>query len=249
MLVVEHGARIVGASTISRDVSNGKQTDAKFRTLRPRVEEHSGEAHRTDTRCSLGSLAARCGWATYGLPCGPQPDPQHCSRHRGEGERQHRNRPLTRAILRRHGLAVKKRAEGCGGGAGGGAPPCWRRCRRRGPLGFRADLLRLGSGRRRGAHPGAHHRQLEAPESHGARWPSSSSVSPAARPWARSGWATWRRSAGRGGGRRLSGGAMVMVLGFLFLRSGLWRHAAESAAPGAAAPVSPREGSGRSPDP
>ncbi len=29
------------------------------------------------------------------------------------------DRPLTRAILRRHGLAVKRRAEGCGGGAGG----------------------------------------------------------------------------------------------------------------------------------
>src|SRR3990172_7607096 len=29
-----------------------------------------GRAHRTDKRCSLGSLAARCGWATCGLPCG-----------------------------------------------------------------------------------------------------------------------------------------------------------------------------------
>jgi hypothetical protein len=36
----------------------------------------------------------------------------------GDGERQHRDRPLTWAILRRHGLAVTKRAEGCGGGAG-----------------------------------------------------------------------------------------------------------------------------------
>ncbi len=78
-------------------------------------------AHRTDKRCSLGALAARRGWATCGLPCGPQPDTRRCSLHRGEGERQHRDRPLTRAILRRHGLAVTKRAEGRGGGAGGGA--------------------------------------------------------------------------------------------------------------------------------
>jgi Fe-S cluster biogenesis protein NfuA len=77
-------------------------------------------AHRTDTRCSLGSPAARCGWATCGLPCGPQPDTRNCARHRGEGERPHRDRPVTRAILRRRGLAVTKRAEGCGGGAGGG---------------------------------------------------------------------------------------------------------------------------------
>ncbi len=31
-------------------------------------------AHRTDKRCDLGSLAARPGWATYGLPSGPQPE-------------------------------------------------------------------------------------------------------------------------------------------------------------------------------
>jgi hypothetical protein len=79
----------------------------------------SCEAHRTDKRCSLGFLAARCGWAKCGLPCGPQPDTRHCSLHRGEGERSHRDRPMTRAILRRNGLAVTKRAEGCGGGAGG----------------------------------------------------------------------------------------------------------------------------------
>ena len=30
---------------------------------------------------------------------------------------------MTRAILRRHGRAVKKRAEGCGAGAGGAPPP------------------------------------------------------------------------------------------------------------------------------
>jgi hypothetical protein len=62
---------------------------------------------------SLGSLAARCGWATSDLPCGPQPDTRHCARYRGEGERQHRDRPLTRAMLRRHGLAVTKRAGDC----------------------------------------------------------------------------------------------------------------------------------------
>jgi IS5 family transposase len=27
-------------------------------------------AHRRDKRCDLGSLAARCGWAECGLPCG-----------------------------------------------------------------------------------------------------------------------------------------------------------------------------------
>jgi len=54
-----------------------------------------GRAHRTDKRCSLGSLAARCGWATCGLPCGPRPDTRHGSRHRGEGDRRHRDRPLT----------------------------------------------------------------------------------------------------------------------------------------------------------
>ncbi len=36
---------------------------------------------------------------------------RNCSLHRGDGERQHRDRLLTRAILRRHGLAVKKRAQ------------------------------------------------------------------------------------------------------------------------------------------
>jgi len=35
------------------------------------------------------------------------------------------DRPLTRAILRRHGLAVKRRAEGCGGGAGGRRGAGW----------------------------------------------------------------------------------------------------------------------------
>ena len=75
-----------------------------------------------DGRCSLGSLAARCGWAKCGL-LRAQPDTGDCSRHRGEGERQHRDPPLTGAILRRHGLAVKKRAEGCGVGAEGAPPP------------------------------------------------------------------------------------------------------------------------------
>jgi hypothetical protein len=41
-----------------------------------------------------------------GLPCEPQPDTRNRSLHRGEGERQHRDRPLTRAILRRHGLGL-----------------------------------------------------------------------------------------------------------------------------------------------
>ena len=39
----------------------------------------------------------------------PQPEGRECSRHRGEGERQHRDRPLTGAILRRHGLLVSRR--------------------------------------------------------------------------------------------------------------------------------------------
>jgi len=52
------------------------------------------------------------------LACGPQPDTRNGSRHRGKGERQHHDRPLPRAILRRHGLAGTKRAEGYGGGAG-----------------------------------------------------------------------------------------------------------------------------------
>ncbi|MDO8480178.1 MAG: hypothetical protein Q7W02_29070 [Candidatus Rokubacteria bacterium] len=52
-------------------------------------------------------------------PLRAPPDTRHCALHRGDGERPHRDRPLTRAILRRHGLAVTKRAEGCGGGAGG----------------------------------------------------------------------------------------------------------------------------------
>jgi len=30
----------------------------------------SPRAHRTDKRCSLGSLTVRPGWATCGLPCG-----------------------------------------------------------------------------------------------------------------------------------------------------------------------------------
>jgi hypothetical protein len=37
----------------------------------------------------------------------------------GEAGGWHRDRPLSRTIRRRHGLAVKKRAEGCGGGPGG----------------------------------------------------------------------------------------------------------------------------------
>ena len=49
-------------------------------------------------------------------PCAPQPDTRHGSRHRGEGERPPRDRPLTGAIRRRHGPAVTKRAEECGCG-------------------------------------------------------------------------------------------------------------------------------------
>jgi hypothetical protein len=52
-------------------------------------------------------------------PADPQPETRNCLLHRGEGKRPHRDRPLTRTILRRHGLAIKKRAEGCGCGAGG----------------------------------------------------------------------------------------------------------------------------------
>jgi len=53
----------------------------------------------------------------------PPPGSRNCSLHREEGERQHRDRPMTRAIPRRHGLAVKKtRAEDAGGGV-------WRRGR------------------------------------------------------------------------------------------------------------------------
>jgi hypothetical protein len=54
-------------------------------------------AYRTDKRCSVRSLAARPGRAKCGLPCGPQPDIRKCSRHRGEGERRHRDRPLTQS--------------------------------------------------------------------------------------------------------------------------------------------------------
>ena len=70
----------------------------------------------------LGSLAAPGGWATCGLPCGPQPDTRQRVRHRGEGERPQRDRPLPRASPRRRGLAVTKRVEGCGCGAGGHRP-------------------------------------------------------------------------------------------------------------------------------
>ncbi len=42
-------------------------------------------------------------------PLRPQPDTRNCSLHRGEGERQHRDRPLIRAILRRHGLTMTKK--------------------------------------------------------------------------------------------------------------------------------------------
>ncbi len=64
--------------------------------------------------CSMSSSSPR----PRGVP-GSRPDARDCSRHRGDGERQHRDRSLPRVILRGHGLAVKTRAERCGGGAGG----------------------------------------------------------------------------------------------------------------------------------
>jgi len=63
-------------------------------------------------------------------PADPQPETRDCPRYRGEGERQDRDRPMPRAILCRHGLAVKKRAEGCGCGAGG-TGACRGQCRER----------------------------------------------------------------------------------------------------------------------
>jgi hypothetical protein len=69
----------------------GRAASALWRVRRVTAyaEAAIAEAHRTDTRCSLGSLAERCGWAICDLPGGPQPDTRHCSLHRGEGEHQH----------------------------------------------------------------------------------------------------------------------------------------------------------------
>jgi hypothetical protein len=39
-------------------------------------------ADRTDNRCPLGSLAGRCGWRKWRLPCRPQPDTRNGSLHR-----------------------------------------------------------------------------------------------------------------------------------------------------------------------
>jgi hypothetical protein len=50
----------------------------------------------------------------------PQSETRECARHRGAGGRQHRDRPLTRAILRRHPArhnpAVAPSDSRCGGG-------------------------------------------------------------------------------------------------------------------------------------
>ena len=112
----------------------GRATSALWRLRRVTAYEEAAiaEAHRMATCWSLGSLAERCGWATCGLPCGPQPDTRHCSLHRGESEHQHRNRPMTRAILRRHGLAVRE--------TGGGT-----RLRGRGSAGRPATSVEFGT--------------------------------------------------------------------------------------------------------
>jgi hypothetical protein len=43
------------------------------RSMRPRIypKRCCVKAHWADTRCTLGSLAARCGWATCASPAGP----------------------------------------------------------------------------------------------------------------------------------------------------------------------------------
>jgi AraC-like DNA-binding protein len=76
-----------------------------------RVSKRPWERIRLDKRCDLGSLAARPGWAKCGLPCGSPAWDSGLPAAPGEGERQDCDRPVPRAILGRHGLAGKRRAD------------------------------------------------------------------------------------------------------------------------------------------
>src|SRR3990172_7527933 len=119
-VAIRHTVPLRGPSTALR-VNSERQSLRDFSRRSECPFDSAQDRPFTSDRFALGfgSLAARCGWAKCGLPCGPRPDTRNCSLHRGEGEREHRDRPLTRAILRRHGLTVKSGRRGAAAGPGG----------------------------------------------------------------------------------------------------------------------------------
>jgi len=99
----------------------------------------------TDKRCDLGSLAAR--WGVGDMRPGLRPETRDCPRQRAEGERQDGDHPVPRVILRRHGLAGNRRAEGCGGGPGAPARVRGRVERGTGPQATGVRRGQVGRGR------------------------------------------------------------------------------------------------------